>query len=287
MNDPDQTVAFSHSKDSGPAGDPWPDEGLRDAEVGGEEEDLAADLSVTFTSLGFLRAALKRSAWLWCATAVLGIVMGYALYAKFPPAEQATTSILITNDPAQNTADAIDTDLALAKSQTVAGQAINQLGLNESIRRFLAAYTVTDPSTQVLVFTVNAPSSAEAVRGASVLANVFLQFRANYLKNQLQLEQAALNQQVTQAGQQVNSINQEIAAESAQPVTTAQQAKLGSLRTELTNAQNALSAAQQNAVTTLAADRATTATEIDGSQSLSVPTALPRASRRARRSTSA
>ena len=275
MNDPDQTVAFPLPKDSGPAGDPWPDEVLQDVEPAGDEEDLAVDRSVAFTSLGFLRAALKRSAWLWCATAVLGIIIGYGLYAKFPPAYQATTSIFISNDPNENPADAIATDVTLAQSQVVAGQAIQQLGLNESINVFLAGFTVADPSDQVLVFAVNAPSSAEAVRRASVLSSVFLQFRANYLKNQLQFVQTALNQQVTQAEQQVNSVNQQIAAESAKLVTPEQQAKLRSLRTQLTSAQNALGAAQQNEVTTLATDRATTATEINGSQSLSLPTPLP------------
>ena len=204
--------------------------GLRDVEPGGDAEDLAVDRSVTLTSLGFLKAALRRSAWLWCATAMLGIIIGYGLYAKFPPAYQATTSILVTNDPGQNPADAIATNVTLAKSQTVAGQALQQLGLNESVNVFLAGYTVTDPSDQVLVFTANAPSSAEAVRRASVLASVFLQFRANYLKNQLGYVQTALSQEVAQAGQQVNSINQQIAAESAKSVTPEQQTKLATCR---------------------------------------------------------
>ena len=82
--------------------------------------------------------------------------------------------------------------MTLAESQAVAGQAIQQLGLNESITHFLAAYTVAAPSDQVLVFTVSAPSSAEAVRRASVLSSVFLQFRANYLKKQLNYVQTAL-----------------------------------------------------------------------------------------------
>lgn len=275
MNDPDQTVAFPLPKDNRPAADPWPDEGLRDVEPG-EEEDLAVDRSVTFTSLGFLRAALKRGASLWCATAVLGIIVGYGLYAKSPPPYKATTSILMTNDPGQNPADAVATNEALAESQAVAGQAIRQLGLNESITHFLAAYTLTAPSDQVLVFTVSAPSSAEAVRRASVLSSVFLQFRANYLKNQLNYAQTALTQQVTEAEQQVNSINQQISTESAKLVTPEQQATLSNLRTQLTTAQNALGAAQGNEVATSATDRASTAVQINGSGSLNAPTPLPR-----------
>ena len=56
---------------------------------------------MTFTSLGFIGAALKRSAWLWCATAMLGVLIGYGLYDKYPPAYQATTSVLLTNDLSQ------------------------------------------------------------------------------------------------------------------------------------------------------------------------------------------
>ena len=80
---------------------------------------------------------------------------------------------------------------------------------------------------------------------------------------------------MTEAEQQVNSINQQISAESAKLVTPEQQAKLSNLRTQLTSAQNVLAAAQQNEVTTSATDRASTATEINGSRSLSMPTPLP------------
>jgi capsular polysaccharide biosynthesis protein len=275
VNDPDQTVAFPLPKDSAPARDQWPDEGLRDAELGDESEDPASGRPVPIVSLAFLRAALKRNARLWCATAVLGLVLGVAFYAAFPPAHQATTSILVTNDPGQDPADQAATNVTLAQSQAVAGQAIKQLGLNESVNAFIAKYTVTDTSTQVLVFTVNASSSAEAVRQAAVIASVFLQFRTSYLNNQLQTELAALNQQVTVAEQQISSVNQQIAAEQAKLANPAQQARLASLQTQLTTAQNALSSAQGNAVATAAADRATIASQINGSQTISEPTAVP------------
>ena len=298
MNDPDQTVAFPLPKgsdpgadpwpardsgpvadpwparDGGPGADPWPDDGLRDVEPGGDEEDLA-DRSVTLTSLGFVRAALKRSARLWCALAILGMIIGFAFYAAFPPAQQATTSILITTDPSQDPADAIATDVALAQSQTVAAEAIKQLGLTDSIDVFLAEYTVADPTDELLVFTANASTSAEAVRRVSVISSVFLQFRESYLKDQLQTEQTALNEQVTQAEQLVNSINQQITAESAQVATPAQQTRLSDLRTELTNAQTALASVQGNQVSTSATDSATTATEINGTVSVGAPTPVP------------
>jgi capsular polysaccharide biosynthesis protein len=270
MTDPDQTVTFSIRKNENPPPDPWVDDELR-----ADEEQPTADRAVTFTSLGFIGAALKRSAWLLCATALLGVLIGYGFYVKYPPAYQATTSVLLTNNPADNPADQIQTNVALAQSQAVASRVVQQLGLPQSVSSFLAAYTVTSPSNQVIVFTVGASSSNDAVARVSALASAFLQYRADYLKNQQQLEETTLNQQVSQAQQQVDSINQQISQVSAQATSPDQQAKLSSLRLQLTTATNALTTAQQSAAATVATTRTTTATMVRGSQTLNAPTALP------------
>jgi capsular polysaccharide biosynthesis protein len=270
MNDPDQTATFSIRETDDPSQDAWADEELR-----ADEEEPTADRAVTFTSLGLIGAALKRSARLLCVAAVLGVLLGYGLYAKYPPAYQATTSVLLTNNPNENPAEEILNDMALAQSQAVAGRVVPQLRLHQSVRSLLAAYTVTDPSDQVLVFTVGAPSSSDAVRLASALATDFLQFRANYLKGQQQLEVTTLDQQVNQAREQVDSVNQQISRVSTQPTSSEQQAKLSSLRLQLAAASQALTTAQQSARATLATTRTTTATMIQGSQVLNAPTALP------------
>jgi hypothetical protein len=71
---------------------------------------------------GFFKGALKRDAWLWCVTAVLGLVVCAGLYAKFLPAKQATTSVLLTNNPSQDPANQIAADVALSQSPAVAGR---------------------------------------------------------------------------------------------------------------------------------------------------------------------
>ena len=96
-----------------------------------------------FTSLGFIKAALRRRAWLWCLLAVVGLLIGSALYKEFPPAYQASTSVLITDNPNQDPMIAIQTDISLAQSRTVAGRVAQQLGLNQTVNSLLAAYTVT------------------------------------------------------------------------------------------------------------------------------------------------
>ena len=230
---------------------------------------------MTFTSLGNIGAALKRSTGLLCVAAVIGVVLGFGLYAKDPPAYQATTSVLLTGNPTEDPGAEILNDLALAHSQAVAARVVTQLGLDQSVSSLLAAYTVTDPSDQVIVFTVGAPSSSDALRRVSALATNFLQFRASYLQGQQQIAEASLSQQVAQARQRVDSLNQQISRASAQPKSAGQQADLTRLRQQLDTASQALTAAQQTAGTTLATSRTTTATMIQGSKTLDAPAALP------------
>jgi capsular polysaccharide biosynthesis protein len=269
VNDPDHRVTFSIRENDGASADTWTDN-----ELGADEEHLTADRAVTFTNLAFIGAALRRSAWLWCATALFGVLIGYGLYTRYPPPYQATTSILLTNDPGQDPSVQIQANTALAQSQAVAGRAARQLGLQQS-GSSLIAYTVTSTSDQVLVFTVSASSSNDAVRRASGLTTAFLQFRASYLKNQEQIEETALIQGVNQATQQVASINRQVSQVSAQQTSPAQQAKLSSLRAQLTAANVSLGQAQQKVPAEIALARTTLTTMTKGSEVLSAPTPIP------------
>ena len=56
----------------------------------------------------------------------------------------------------------------------MAGLALAKLGLPESIDSFQTTYTVTAPTDRLLVITVNAPSTSEAVSRANALATEFL-----------------------------------------------------------------------------------------------------------------
>ena len=62
----------------------WVNDGL-----GVEQESAAAAGTAGLVSLGFIKAALRRSAWLWCATAVVGLLIGSGLYLHYPPAYHA------------------------------------------------------------------------------------------------------------------------------------------------------------------------------------------------------
>ena len=164
------------------------------------------------------------------------------------------------------------TDAALLQSRTVAELAMHKLGLRQSVDSFLAAYTVTTVTDRVLLLTVSAPSSNEAVRRANALATEFLQFRAEQLQAQQQLVLAALNQQITQAQQQVASLARQIANVSAQAASPAQRAKLKDLRAQRRQANDALTGLEQATPDY----QVTTTSAVEGSEVLDAAAPIPR-----------
>jgi capsular polysaccharide biosynthesis protein len=159
--------------------------------------DDLADPAAGPTRHGSIRTALRRRAWLWCATTVLGLLIGLGLYVTYPPGYQASTSVMLAYSSDQNVADASVTDLSLAKSHSVAEGALRQLGLKESLASFMGSVAVTAPADRIILFTVTAPSTDAAVARANALAAEYLQLRSALLENQQRLVFAALSNQLS------------------------------------------------------------------------------------------
>ncbi len=263
MSDTDQTVTWlPRQGDEPPARPPAFED---PAEV---DDRTSAGPATGLVSLGFIGAALRRSARLWCALAIVGLLVGGAYYVARPPAQKATVSLLLVDNPNQNPADEILTDMALASSYPVAAGVISQLRLQEAPSTFVGMYTVTATTDQVLTITVSAPTSNEAVQRASAVATQFLKFRADYAQTQQRETNAQLNQQVTQAQQQLNSINSQISQISAQPSTPGQQAELTRLKAQRTAASNNVSSVQQQVTQTLVSTQMVTQSMVKGSEVL-------------------
>jgi capsular polysaccharide biosynthesis protein len=242
---------------SGPRVRSWTDD---ESVVAGESR--GAGPGGGLASLSFIGEALRRRAWLWCLMAVAGLLAALAFKTVFPPAYQASTSILMVYTSDQNPAEAIQTDIALAQSRPVAVDAMRKLGLPvtpQAYHSFLAAYTVGQITDRVIGITVSAPSSTEAVARAGVLAKDFLQFRARELQTQQQLAIASLNHQITLDKRELATITKEIAAispaaaSSTQPnvavgsLSRGQKARLATLRAKRTQAQGTLTGMEQAA----------------------------------------
>jgi len=264
VNDPDETTTWPVIS----IGDDLPDRLWPDEDAQSAEDRAAAEVTGGLISLAFIRAALKRRAWLWCAIGLVGLLIGAGFYVKYPPAYQASTSVLVQDGPNVDPATGAQTDATLAQSHTVAARVVQQLGLPQSVSSFLAAYTVTVVTPQVLVITVGAPSSADAVQRASALADAFLQFRTNYAQVQQQQLAAGLDRQVSQAQQNLNSITSQINQVSAQPSSSDVQAKLANLQAQRLAASNALAQVQQYVTSSLASAQTNTDSIVKGSRVL-------------------
>ena len=169
---------------------------------------------------------------------------------------------------------AIQTDISLAQSRTVAGRVAQQLGLNQTVNSLLAAYSVTAVTDQVLQITVGAPSSDAAVSRASAIATQFLKFHGEYAQTQQRQLAVELDRQVSQARQSVNSISQQISQVSAEPSSSSQQARLKSLQAQRVDATNSLAQVQQYATSSLASGKTITSSIVNNSQVLNPAAAI-------------
>jgi capsular polysaccharide biosynthesis protein len=228
-------------------------------------DDAPDDFSPSLVSLGFIKAAVRRSRRLVVVMAAVGFLLGAAAYVASPHAAQASTRLLLTVGPEPVAGTAIQNEQAIAQSRAVAGLVVHKLGLPQGVDGFLGSYAATPVTDRVLQLTVNAPSGDDAVTWANTLATEFLRYRAQQLKNTQQQMFVALDQQITQAKQQISATRNKIAGLLAQPRSPAQQGMLTKLRAQVTQENNALFILQQNVSSTRASTQETTVSEVTGS----------------------
>lgn len=273
MNDPQQTISWrrSDSQDRLPA--------YEDA-VGFEDPPSPADATTGLVNFGFIGSALGRGKRVWCTVAAAGLLIGCGLAVAMPPGHSATTTVLV-NNPGDSLGSVLQTDIALAESTPVAAAVVAQLGIQQAPTSFRTMYNVVSVTTQVLSITANGPTDVAAVNRASAIAEEFLAFRAKYLQKQLQDTEGALTQQVSQAQQNLDSINNQISQVSAEPSSATQKAQLGTLRVKQTDAENTLSSVKQYAASTALQAQTTTMQMVRDSQVLSSATAAKRSVKKA------
>jgi capsular polysaccharide biosynthesis protein len=264
VNDPDLTFRWSDG-DKLP-GRLWADE------AGVDEERSVADATGGLVSLKFFTAALRRSAGVWCLTAVLGLLIGSALYVKFPPAYHATATVLLADAPGQNPQNQVQTDLALAESQAVAVTVVQKLKLPQSVLSFQAAYTVMPVTNNVLTFNVGAPSSADAVQRVSALTAAFLAYRAHYTQSQQAAQFTQLDQQYSAAQKRLKSIEAQVRQLPSANLTPTQQAQYDNLQTQESQQNQII----QYVTATKSTTEVNTEAIVNGTYVLDAATALPR-----------
>jgi capsular polysaccharide biosynthesis protein len=267
VNDPDSVFTWSNG-----IGDDLPELLLGYNDRAAVEDRPSVGLPGGLISLAFVTAALKRRAWLWCLTAVLGLLIGSGLYVKYPPAFHASAQVLLVDSPSQDPATQINNDQAMAQSQAVAALVVAQLGLRQTVGSFQAASTVELVSDNVLLFNVGAPSANDAVVRVTAMATEFLKFRAQYEQAAEQQELSTLDQQFSQAQQSLDSINAQISQVPTGPSSATQQAELVKLETQRTEEDQV----EQYVTSTKATTETTTSAMVNDSRLLGAAIPIPR-----------
>lgn len=236
------------------------------------EEHPPYNVAGAFASLGFIGTAVRRSLRFVLILAVIGMVAGLGVFIVYPVAYQATVSVLVKPNPADDPVSAMLTEETLAESRSVAAGAVKALGLTQSVSSFQDAYTVTEVTAQVLRITAGAPTGRGAVDRANEIAAQYLKFRASLLRAQQAQDTAAYAQQVPQAQQQIAALQTRISALKGR---ASEQAELTKLQNQLTTATNQLPTLEQAVTGLRATEASTTSAMIDGTQVLDAATALP------------
>jgi len=272
VKEPDQTTTWQRLS----SGDVRDRLAVYNGDADFDDESVAAGNAPGLVSLGYLGSSLRRRARLWVVLGLIGLILGAGYAVAKPPKYTATTTILLVDNPQENPANEIATDLALAESTPVAVAVVNQLGLSQTPASFLGTYTVTQVTTQILSITVSGPSSSAAVQRASAIATQYLAYRAKYAQAAQQEIETELQAQVSQAQQSLTSVTSQLAQASSQPSSTSQQAQVKSLQAQQTQATYNLNSVKQYVSTTLASTRTTTQQMVKGSEVVSPATANKR-----------
>ena len=225
------------------------------------------DLYAGLTSLGFIQAALRRSAALWCTMAIIGLLAGVGLLHVLPAEQEATSQLYLTQPPNAPLNWILD-DQTIAQSHTVAAMAIHALGLQVSPASLVKDYTVAAVGNRVLLITVKAQSDTDAVNVANAIAGAFLRYQTILLTKQEQLVDASLQKQLAQAQSRVTSLGGKIAALSAGSPPSAGSSNLTRLKAERSAAIRALTNLRQAVNSAQSTERTATTTTLTGSVAL-------------------
>lgn len=226
MTDRDQAVVHSANGDHGRPGR------LAAFTEFAVPADQPADVAAGLVSLGYIWAAIMRRKRLWCALAVLGLVVGLGYHTKEPPSYKAQGSVLLRYMSDEDPSTAVNDYQAMAESHTVAQAAMKAIGDHESLGSFVRSYTVTEVTQSILQITASASSPSLAVSKANAVAKEFLKIRATLEENAQNLQTAEMQNQLGPDTQQVASLQSQLSKARAEPTSPAQQARVKSLQTQ-------------------------------------------------------
>ena len=126
MTDRDQTIIFSLNGGNGE-----PDRlGVYDDFAA--TENRSADFGPGLVSLGFIKAAIRRSAWFLFVMAFVGLLVGLGIYVASPHEYQASASVLLTLSPYEDIQSAAINNQAMAETRRWLGSLCRSWGYSKA-----------------------------------------------------------------------------------------------------------------------------------------------------------
>ncbi|WP_030057329.1 Wzz/FepE/Etk N-terminal domain-containing protein [Streptomyces novaecaesareae] len=186
-----------------------------------------------------LVVAVRRRRRLWCALALVGMLLGAAVAVLLPPPPSAVTKVLVAHqaDQPNDPGTLIRTDVALLQTTGIAGAALKSLGSSEKPEDFMPDYAGTGLTNNLLQITVKGHSDAEAVARAKALAEAFVADHVRRLQEAADAESKALLDQRDRLTAELAQVNKAIgdAASQSGPQASANRESLFASRAELTS----------------------------------------------------
>lgn len=183
------------------------DDGLFDNE---KSVAFPPDTLVTFR---FIRDALRRHLRIWMVVALVGLAGGLASTVALPAPSTSQTRLLLTHRDGEDPTKAMATDVSLATTHTVAQRVIELLKLPVTQDDLLKQYSAAASTDRVLEITAKAKTDGESTRLATVIAQVYLIYR----KEQISLQDAPLQRDLTSAQNDLSLAEQAVRAAGDDP----------------------------------------------------------------------
>ncbi|GAA1619919.1 Wzz/FepE/Etk N-terminal domain-containing protein [Catellatospora bangladeshensis] len=170
--------------------------------------------SVQTASIGDYVGWLARRWWLVTLAVAVGAVGGLGFAATQPKVYVSETKVLVLQ-VGQDTSVKVnlDTESQVVRSTTVGDAAAHLLNITEPVDTLVERVSVTVPAnTSVLSIAFEAPTVAEAQRGSQAFAQAYLDQRAADAQKNLDVQAAAMRDEISGLTKQLNDVAGQVAA---------------------------------------------------------------------------
>nr|WP_206314152.1 Wzz/FepE/Etk N-terminal domain-containing protein [Streptomyces coryli] len=186
-----------------------------------------------------LVVAVRRRRRLWCAMALLGLLIGAALAVLLPPPPTAVTKVLVAHqeDQPNDTGTLIRTDVEVLQTTRVAAAALKSLDSTERPADFMAEYRGTGLTNNLLQIDVTGDSDAQAVARAKAVADAFIADHVKRMREAADAEAEALLKQRDRLRKELADVNEDIGGREpgVDPTASAELESLFDRRAKLTS----------------------------------------------------